>query len=305
MTTDPTARLLGELEHARRLLGGIVDVFDEADGFPVRQRRERIWGLIGEARDVLDATADAEPLRRALEDGPRLRAALEAPQPPPAPDGSRCREVVGEFECGAVEAIHGDGLGMVSHPFLPPTPAAAERLLAVLLHDAMCRVSHHDGDGTGSPCFLSGPYRGISAYVTPRLLAHPALADTLLRGLGAGRLEEAAVGVLIATDALRDARNGHGHPGEAHDHVLGDINYGEGRPHVCSSVDDCAGCRGAQYGTEDGLHMALGQLRLALGLSPRPWEAPDDATWKAAMEPGAVYLPSARPGPTDGPRGEA
>lgn len=45
------------------------------------------------------------------------------------PESQRCRFVVGyqngePVECGAVQAIHGDGLGMAAHQF---TPAVAER----------------------------------------------------------------------------------------------------------------------------------------------------------------------------------
>lgn len=84
-------------------------------------------------------------------------------------------------------------------------------------------------------------------------------------------LHEAAVAVLAATDALRDAGNGHGHPGEAHDHVLGDLLS---RPHrVCDPIADCAACGGAEYGAEDHLHRAIGRLRLAVGQEPKPWEA--------------------------------
>jgi hypothetical protein len=85
-------------------------------------------------------------------------------------------------------------------------------------------------------------------------------------------LAKAAIEVLRATDRLTDAINGSGHPGEAHDHVLGDLLS----PHrVCDQIADCAACGGAQYGCEDDLHRALGSLRMALGQEPKNWEYPD------------------------------
>lgn len=83
-------------------------------------------------------------------------------------------------------------------------------------------------------------------------------------------LRQAAIAVLRATDARIDAGNGKGHPGEPHDHVLGDL---EGREHlVCDTVRDCAGCGGAQYGSEDALNVSIAALRLALGEDPMPYE---------------------------------
>ena len=92
-------------------------------------------------------------------------------------------------------------------------------------------------------------------------------------------IEKAARRVLRAVDANRDAINGQGHPGEGHDRMLwsslgGDIE-------VYSTVDDCAACGGAQYGTEDELQAAHGDLRAALGMERLPWEyerpEPDEA----------------------------
>ena len=100
----------------------------------------------------------------------------------------------------------------------------------------------------------------------PRLLA-----SLDAPGSGVSTLHAAAVEVLRATDAVTAARNGDGHPGD-HDHVIGDITYGEGRDHPCSLVSDCAACGGAQYGTEDDLNRAIGALRAAVGQEPKPWE---------------------------------
>ena len=80
-------------------------------------------------------------------------------------------------------------------------------------------------------------------------------------------LTAAAEEVLRATDALTDACNGLGHPGEAHDDVLR-----MGGPIASQVWGDCAGCGGAQYDAEDDLHRAIGALRLALGQEPKPWE---------------------------------
>lgn len=80
-------------------------------------------------------------------------------------------------------------------------------------------------------------------------------------------LKDAAENVLRATDALRDAINGHGHPGEPHDEVLAipdSIFHG---PSL-----DCAACGGAQVGCEDDLNTARGDLREALGHERKPWE---------------------------------
>lgn len=84
-------------------------------------------------------------------------------------------------------------------------------------------------------------------------------------------LEVAATEVLRATDALREADNGNGHPGEAHDHVLGDLLRA---PHSCDTVSCCSACGGARYGAEDAVLRAIGALRVALGQEPKPWERP-------------------------------
>jgi hypothetical protein len=83
-------------------------------------------------------------------------------------------------------------------------------------------------------------------------------------------LEVAATEVLRAADALRDARNGEGHPGEPHDKLLHMQPFGE--VEVFDLVDDCSACGGAQYGTEYELYRAYGDLREALGQPRMAWE---------------------------------
>lgn len=83
-------------------------------------------------------------------------------------------------------------------------------------------------------------------------------------------LRTAAKDVLRAVDAHREAVNGQGHPDEPHDRMLwhplpGDIQ-------IYSAVGDCAMCGGAQYGTEDSLNEAYGDLREALDEPRLPWE---------------------------------
>lgn len=86
-------------------------------------------------------------------------------------------------------------------------------------------------------------------------------------------LETAARAVLRAVDAHVDAVNGLGHPGEPHDRMLwypipGDVQ-------IYSDSTDCAACGGAEYGTEDALNLAYGDLRQALGEPRKPWEGTD------------------------------
>ena len=81
-------------------------------------------------------------------------------------------------------------------------------------------------------------------------------------------LETAAKAVLRAADACRDAINGQGHDGEPHDWMLWHPSGGD--MEIYSQVDDCAACGGAQYGTEDDLNAAHGDLREAVG-EPREW----------------------------------
>jgi hypothetical protein len=85
--------------------------------------------------------------------------------------------------------------------------------------------------------------------------------------LSLGRLRDAAQSVLDAERADRDARNGLGHPGHPHDRVLalpGQM--------FSSPATDCAACGGAEYGTDDALRRAFGDLREALGQERLPWE---------------------------------
>jgi hypothetical protein len=85
-----------------------------------------------------------------------------------------------------------------------------------------------------------------------------------------GKLKAAAEAVLRAADGYRDALNGLGHEGEPHDRML---HHGIGSDiEVFSTVDDCAACGGAQYGTDDALTAAYGDLREALGQERLPWE---------------------------------
>lgn len=76
--------------------------------------------------------------------------------------------------------------------------------------------------------------------------------------------------VLRAVDAHRDAVNGLAHPDEPHDRWLWQPSAGDVQ--IYSSVGDCAACGGAQYGTEDDLNMAHGDLREAVGETRLPWE---------------------------------
>lgn len=106
--------------------------------------------------------------------------------------------------------------------------------------------------------------------------------------MSAVTLEKAALAVLLAEDAVRDAMNGYGHPGEEHDHVLGDLD-GDRHP-VCSTVDDCAACGGAQYGAEDARNIATAALRVALGREPMPFERYLTSDLPVALEDVLVSL---------------
>lgn len=93
----------------------------------------------------------------------------------------------------------------------------------------------------------------------------PATADTNLRC--------AAQAVLNAQAAYRDALNGIGHEGEPHDRSIHmDPCTSDRGVHVYSPSNDCAACGGAEYGTEDSLTHAYGDLRVALGGERLPWE---------------------------------
>lgn len=93
----------------------------------------------------------------------------------------------------------------------------------------------------------------------------------------AERLREAALEVVRAQEAVRQAINGFGHEGEEHDQVLHFHGLCTPEYEVLDSVGDCAACGGAQYGTEDDLNRAYGRLRAALSLEVRPWEYPEEA----------------------------
>jgi hypothetical protein len=86
-------------------------------------------------------------------------------------------------------------------------------------------------------------------------------------------LRAAAERVIRATEAVRDAINGQGHEGP-HDKML-HFDPCTNLPdvaHVYDLTGDCAMCGSMQYGAEDELHGAIGDLREALGYARRPWE---------------------------------
>jgi hypothetical protein len=86
-------------------------------------------------------------------------------------------------------------------------------------------------------------------------------------------LMTAARAFVAADEAVRDAINGGGHPGE-HDRLLHfePCNFLSGVAHVYDLSGDCSACGGAQYGTEADRNLAMGDLREALGMERRPWE---------------------------------
>ena len=90
-------------------------------------------------------------------------------------------------------------------------------------------------------------------------------------------LRMAAIAVVMAQEKLRNAINGVGHPGEDHDDVLHNVACActtiLGDVEVREVTSDCAACGGSQYGAEDTLNRAYGDLRAALGLPVRPWES--------------------------------
>jgi hypothetical protein len=93
--------------------------------------------------------------------------------------------------------------------------------------------------------------------------------------MSTAKLRAAAIEVLRATDAYRDAVNGVGHKGEPHDRMLHfDPCTADPTVHLYDLSGDCANCGGAQYGTEDELHRAIGDLREAVGQDRYPWETP-------------------------------
>lgn len=86
-------------------------------------------------------------------------------------------------------------------------------------------------------------------------------------------IRDAAENVIRATDANRDAINGIGHPGEPHDRdVHMDPCTSDPETHIYLPSSDCAACGGVEYGTEDALTGAIGDLRAALGHERLPWE---------------------------------
>lgn len=86
-------------------------------------------------------------------------------------------------------------------------------------------------------------------------------------------LRDAALALVDAEEALRDAINGQGHLGENHDDWLAPGGHPMGDGVVMHDiVGDCSACGGAQYGAEDNKTRAYARLRVALGLPLRPWE---------------------------------
>ena len=85
-------------------------------------------------------------------------------------------------------------------------------------------------------------------------------------------LESAARAVVVATDALRDAMNGQGHPGVEHDQVFHRPPADGDAFEVFSDSTDCCACAGSCYGSDINLSMAIGDLREALGQERQPWE---------------------------------
>ena len=78
--------------------------------------------------------------------------------------------------------------------------------------------------------------------------------------------------MLNAVDANRDAINGQGHEGSHDRAVHMDPCTSIPDLHIYDTFGDCAACGGAQYGTEDTLSQAYGDLRAALGQPRKPWE---------------------------------
>jgi hypothetical protein len=111
------------------------------------------------------------------------------------------------------------------------------------------------------------------------------LADTDPRDAEIARLRAALDGLVAAatavvstTDEYRDAVNGVGHEGEPHDQLLcapGEVWH--------EQTGHCALCGGKQYGTEDSLDKAMGDLRAALGMTKKPWETRTTAEFDAAL----------------------
>jgi hypothetical protein len=90
--------------------------------------------------------------------------------------------------------------------------------------------------------------------------------------MSAPDLRTAALAVIEATDKLRDAMNGQGHPGEAHDQMFHQPPAAGDSFEIFSDSTDCCACAGAQYGCDITLSDAIGDLRAALGQERKPWE---------------------------------
>ena len=86
-------------------------------------------------------------------------------------------------------------------------------------------------------------------------------------------LTDALAGLLRARQAYIDAVNGKGHPGEEHDEALVHASDKDAEWRVIDVVGDCAGCGGAQYGTEDEMNHFYDEAEAAL-LRLRPKVAP-------------------------------
>jgi hypothetical protein len=102
-------------------------------------------------------------------------------------------------------------------------------------------------------------------------------------------LRDAALEVLRATDAYRDALNGQGHAGPHDRYIHFDpCTDLPGVEHVYDITGDCSACGGSQYGTEDDLQRAIVRLRLVVGEPLQPWEeANHGESVRAFLEQGA------------------
>jgi len=109
---------------------------------------------------------------------------------------------------------------------------------------------------------------------------------------GPRSIEEVAWRMLAALERNRDALNGDNHPGEPHDRYLhfDPCTNLPGVAHAYDLTGDCSMCGGAQYGSEDLVNAAWGDLRTALGLERYGWQPEYD---EAAFTPLVAALQGA------------
>lgn len=167
----------------------------------------------------------------------------------PRPDACRFvyRTEDGDYLCGAIESIHGEGLGRIGdHAYVATTPRPDD--LWAVDFDRLTRdhaeVIAHPSHEHGQCRTCMQPYPCTIA----RLLA--VRADTERE---VARLREALEELDRTYRAHLDAWNGRGHPGEAHDRDLHKYHsHGESPEESGCSLtrDDCAGCAGAMYGSD-------------------------------------------------------